>query len=286
MDRTTISVILSGQIVKFAYKHLANFPMEEKRSILMKAKDLQLRHKAEREFHNKRFCSDTDRSPYHTGFKSVIFDRMLELMGDIEGKRVAEIGCGTGWLTRILARKKAEVYSFDISEEAIKKVLSMLNKFNLGDRVHLDRMAAEHLNYESDFFDIVVGNAILHHLDLEMSANEIWRVMKKGGKAFFMEPLGHNPILNIYRKLTPHLRSKDEQPLLFNQLNIYRNKFTSFVHEEYFLVSFLALFWYFLRCDRLVQKTRDLFLPIDSALLSLLPGIEKYCWYSLLVLGK
>jgi ubiquinone/menaquinone biosynthesis C-methylase UbiE len=253
----------------------------------MKATDIMSRHKAEREFHNQRFSSDNDRTPYrHTGFKSVIFNRMLASMGDIEGKKIVEIGCGEGWLTRILAKKKADVYSFDISDEAIDKVQSMLKQEGLSDRVTLERMAAEDLSYPSDTFDLVVGNAILHHLDLELSAKEIWRVLKVGGKGYFMEPLGHNPALNLYRKLTPHLRSDDEQPLLWHHMNIYHRQFSNFVHEEFYLVSFFALFWYFLRFDKFVRRTRDLLLPIDKMVLSLIPGMRKYCWYSLMIVEK
>ena len=253
----------------------------------MKATDIASRHKAERDFHNQRFSSDNDRTPYrHTGFKSDIFSRMLEVMGDIEGKKVVEIGCGEGWLTRILAKKKADVYSFDISDEAINTVRSRLKEEGLSDRVTLERMAAEELTYPSDTFDLVVGSAILHHLDLEISAKEIWRVLKPGGKGYFMEPLGHNPALNLYRKLTPHLRSPDEQPLLWHHMNIYHRQFSKFVHEEFYLVSFLSLFWYFLNRDKFVQRTRDLLLPLDHMVLSLIPGMRKYCWYSLMILEK
>jgi ubiquinone/menaquinone biosynthesis C-methylase UbiE len=253
----------------------------------MRVPDITLRHQAEREFHNQRFSLDNERSPYrHTGFKSIIFNRMLEYMGDIEGKKVVEIGCGTGWLTRILAKKKADVHSFDISDEAIKKVQSMLKKEGLYDRVTLDRMAAEDLSYPSNAFDVVVGNAILHHLDLKTSAKEIWRVLKPGGRGYFMEPLGHNPALNLYRKLTPHLRSFDEQPLLWHHMDIYQNQFSKFVHEEFYLVSIFSLFWYFARCDKFVRRTRDLLLPIDRMVLSLIPGMRKYCWYSLMIFQK
>ncbi len=253
----------------------------------MKATDITSRHEAEREFHNQRFSSENDRTPYrHTGFKSNIFNRLLERMGDIEGKKVVEIGCGEGWLTRILAKKKADVYSFDISDEAIEKVRAMLRNEGLEERVTLDRMAAEDLSYPSNTFDIVIGSAILHHLDLEISAREIWRVLKPGGKGYFMEPLGHNPFLNLYRKLTPHLRSEDEQPLLWNHMNIYHKQFTNFVHEEFYLVSFFALFWYFLKRDKFVRKTRDMLLPVDRMLLSLMPVLRKHCWYSLMIVEK
>ena len=54
-------------------------------------------------------------------------------------------------------------------------------------------------------FDAVLGKQILHHLDLGVAIPEIVRVLRPGGRAVFLEPLIHNPLLEGYRRLTPHL---------------------------------------------------------------------------------
>jgi len=51
-------------------------------------------------------------------------------------------------------------------------------------------MNAEELKFADDYFDIVCGGAILHHLDLNKALSEIARVLKPDGKAIFVEPLG------------------------------------------------------------------------------------------------
>jgi hypothetical protein len=48
--------------------------------------------------------------------------------------------------------------------------------------------------------------------DLSLACSEIARVLRPGGPAIFVEPLGHNPLINAYRKRTPALRTVDEHP--------------------------------------------------------------------------
>ena len=42
---------------------------------------------------------------------------------------------------------------------------------------------------------------------------EIRRVLRPGGRAVFYEPLGPNPLINLYRRVTPTARTVDEHPL-------------------------------------------------------------------------
>ena len=57
---------------------------------------------------------------------------------------------------------------------------------------------------------VLVFYIILNFLSV---LNEISRILKPNGKLLFIEPLGTNPLINFYRKLTPKSRSKDEHPL-------------------------------------------------------------------------
>lgn len=248
--------------------------------------DLSERHAAEEEFHDRKLKNEKKQKYYGQGFNRPILLRMMSKMGDIEGKNVLEFGCGQGWFTKTLADKGAEVWAFDISNEAIDITKTLMERHNLKEKVHLDQMAAENLQYDSDKFDVVVGLAILHHLDIDQTCQEIMRVLKPGGKAYFMEPLGHNPLLNLYRKLTPHLRSKDETPLLFEQYVLMENNFSGFKHEEYYFLSFFALIWHFLSLNKLMLPTRNFLMKIDKIILNVFPRMRKYCWYSILEFKK
>lgn len=252
----------------------------------MNSNNQVIKYDSEKKFFNRVFASKTKSSYYRIGFTSIIFNSLMNNLGNLEGKKVVDFGCGGGWLTKKLAGKGAEVWAFDISDEAVKKTKTMVERLNLQHRVHVDQMPAETLNYDSNIFDVIVGNAILHHVNLAASLKEIKRVLKKGGKAYFMEPLGHNLILNLYRRMTPHLRSEDEVPMRFEHFKIIKDYFYKFEHEEYYLTVLFALFCYFLGLKNLTLKTRDFLFRLDQLILGLFPRAKKYCWYTILIMEK
>lgn len=79
--------------------------------------------------------------------------------------------------------------------------------------------------FPNNKFDLVIGRGIIHHLDLKVSLLEINRVLKKGGTASFLEPLDANPLLKIFRFLTPFARTPDEKPITKNDLKWINNTF-------------------------------------------------------------
>ena len=81
---------------------------------------------------------------------------------------------------------------------------------------------AEALDVEPGSFDFVCGLGVIHHLDLDASLSEVARVMKPSAGALFIEPLGHNPVINLYRRRTPEQRTVDEHPLVMDDLSIVR----------------------------------------------------------------
>jgi ubiquinone/menaquinone biosynthesis C-methylase UbiE len=58
------------------------------------------------------------------------------------------------------------------------------------------------LTYESDSFDIITGEAALHHIiKYQDSLENLYRVLKPGGKAFFFEAFAFNPLINLLRNI-------------------------------------------------------------------------------------
>jgi len=252
----------------------------------MNSYDLEKRHESEKEFHDLKLTVNKKESYYDIGFTDIIFKEMLKKLGDINQKNVLEFGCGDGWLTRLLASKGANIWSFDISNEAVNQNKAMIKQMKLEHRVQIDQMAAEELKYDSDMFDIILGNAILHHLEIEKSLKEMRRVLKKGGRAIFLEPLGHNPLINLFRKCTPNMRSKDETPFRFEDFITIRKYFPKFQHDEYYLFVVFALSFYFIGAKSLSLKSRDLLARFDQFIISCIPFLRRYCWYSIFELEK
>ena len=143
-------------------------------------------------------------------------------------------------------------------------------------------MNAEDLKFDDDYFDIVCGGAILHHLDLNKALSEITRVLKPDGKAIFVEPLGHNPLINLYRRFTPSLRTKDEHPLLMRDLKLMRDYFHQVDVRYFHLLSLLAVPFHKLSTFHSLLKITE---TIDKVVLQI-PFLKRQAWQAVIMLYK
>jgi SAM-dependent methyltransferase len=237
----------------------------------------------EREFHNRAFADRTRRTL--GGFYSIVRDARLEfearLLPECEGLRVLEYGCGAGTYSAILAARGARVTGIDISDVAIEQASEKARSQGLS--VQYLRMDAEQLEFPTDTFDIICGVAILHHLDLDKAFSSLARVMKPGGRAVFWEPLGHNPAINLFRRLTPQLRTKDEHPLLMRDLGTANAYFEKVDHRFFNLSTPLALP---LRNTRVLNTILDVLNGLDRLTFALCPPMKRYAWQVVSVLEK
>jgi SAM-dependent methyltransferase len=122
---------------------------------------------------------------------------LFNLVGDIAKKRVLVFGCGDDTTTVLLALKGAEVWAFDISEEAIRLQEKMALANDVRDRIHLFVCAAEEFPFSANSFDLIVGTAILHHIPDHLSRlpQQLAPVLERNGRALFVEPVILSPAL-------------------------------------------------------------------------------------------
>jgi len=119
------------------------------------------------------------------------------------GMSVLELGCGTGYFTRELARSGAQLAAIDVSPELLEIAKANCSAPN----VRYEIQNAYALNYPDAAFDSVVGSSILHHLEIEAAIREIYRVLKSGGTIYFTEPNMLNPQIAI-QKNVPWVKRK------------------------------------------------------------------------------
>jgi ubiquinone/menaquinone biosynthesis C-methylase UbiE len=198
------------------------------------------------------------------------------------GRRVLEYGCGTGSYAFTLAAHGAEVVGIDISEVAIRLAAERARAESL-EHASFVEMNAEAMTFPDASFDLVCGTGILHHLDLERAVAELCRVMKHDGEAIFMEPLGHNPGLNLYRRATPQFRTRDEHPLMREHFDIMHRRFGKCRVLHYHLTSLLAVPLSRTPLFSPILKTFDVF---DRMLFRLVPPLRWWSWYTVIVLGE
>ena len=197
------------------------------------------------------------------------------------GKRVLEYGCGQGKYTPRLAEFGAAVTGIDLSETAMENARAGARA--AGVQVEFRAMDAEALDFPDGTFDVICGNAILHHLDLEPSFSEVARTLKADGVAIFMEPLGHNPLINLKRRMTPRLRTPDEHPLKMSDFNVARKHFARVEIRAYHLLSLLAVPLRKAPGFPAIVTGLD---RLDAALFRALPFTARYAWYAVAVLSE
>ncbi len=119
------------------------------------------------------------------------------------GMSVLELGCGTGYFTRELARSGADVVAIDVSPDLLEIAKANCSAPN----VRYEIQNAYELSYPDAVFDSVVGSSVLHHLEIEEAIREIYRVLKPGGTIYFTEPNMLNPQIAI-QKNVPWVKRK------------------------------------------------------------------------------
>lgn len=148
---------------------------------------------------------------------------LFSRVGDVSGRTVLDLGCGSGQNTLYLARRGANVVATDISAELIQVAVRRLQICGVAG-VRFVVSSAHQLPLRDDSIDLVFGNAVLHHLELTHASQEIFRVLRRGGRALFQEPVRDSRIYGALRKLLP-IRHDDlspyERPLTTRELRMF-----------------------------------------------------------------
>jgi SAM-dependent methyltransferase len=247
----------------------------------MKAADRQ-RYRREAAFHDHVFAqSDSARAAADKFYSVTRSSKALfrELIAANCGRQVLEYGCGPHTHAILFHPKGAVVTGVDISPVAVAQRRELAGKHNLP--VQSCVMNGESLAFADGVFDLVCGTGILHHLDLGVCLPELRRVLKHGGKAIFIEPLGHNPLINLYRRMTPSMRSVDEHPLLTRDFALARRHFGRVEIHYFHLASLMAVpFRSFSWQQRLVRLLDG----VDRVLFRCCPPLRKHAWAAIVVM--
>lgn len=209
-----------------------------------------------------------------------------------EDQRLLDFGCGTGMNSLVFAKIGYEVFGFDLSPSNISIAEGLAQKYGVAERSHFSVNTAESLDYEDEFFDVIVGVDILHHIDIGEALRECSRVLKRGGLAIFHEPI-RVPFFDALREtrfgrwLVPKEASldrhvtHDERKLSADDIEVVR-RFDPNLSAERFLL--------FSRLDRFIRnpnnKKPSRLEKIDFRLFRLLPFVKAYAGIIVLVLKK
>jgi ubiquinone/menaquinone biosynthesis C-methylase UbiE len=200
-----------------------------------------------------------------------------------QGSVALDYCCGLGKTTLELASLGATVHAIDISGEELVTAQQAAADAGYTDRTHFYEMDAESMEFPDDMFDVIVCSGVLHHLDLKSAYPELARVLKPTGKIIAIEAQGANPIINLYRRKTPHLRTSWEADHILSFAQVKQAK-------AYFSAVNITYFHLFTILGIPFRRT-----PFFSALLSVLetldkfvlrlPGVQRMAWQMMFVLS-
>jgi GrpB-like predicted nucleotidyltransferase (UPF0157 family)/SAM-dependent methyltransferase len=115
---------------------------------------------------------------------NALYDRpaIIDLAGDVRGKRVLDVGCAAGHLTALLAERGADVLGIDASEAMVavaREKFGDVARFEVSD-------VTRPLDVEDGSIDVITASLVLHYLkDWDATLAEFRRVLKPGGVLVF-----------------------------------------------------------------------------------------------------
>jgi SAM-dependent methyltransferase len=237
----------------------------------------------EASFHDEAFAGDARAAAgkYYTAARAAKAAYGEALHRGAGNRDVLEYGCGRGSAAFDLASAGDRVTGIDISTVGIDEARQRGEELGLSSSLRFERMDAERLDAPDAAFDLVCGSGILHHLDLDRALPEIRRVLRPGGRAVFFEPLGHNPLINLYRRLTPRMRTEDEHPLRMADVRTICDAFATARTGWFGLFSLAAAPLKPSAASPLLRALQGL-----DALVLGLPFLRRYAWIVVLDLTR
>src|ERR1700684_1475416 len=148
-----------------------------------------------------------------------ITGKTVRLMNLRPGERVLDLGCGSGWATRLLARLVGDgpegfgqVVGLDVSDEMVRQAREASKDF---ENILYVWGSAQQIPWEENFFDKVLSvESFYYYPDQDRALMELFRVMAPRGRLYIL--------INLYRdnqyslqwvdkfKVPVHVRSEGE----------------------------------------------------------------------------
>jgi len=126
----------------------------------------------------------------------------LDLSDPQQGEVCVDLGCGRGNDVIRLAQTVGEngfAYGLDISDGMIEKAKKNADKLGVTN-VQFIKSELEALNLSSNVADLVISNCTINHaFDKKAVWNEIYRILKKGGRFVISDIYSMDAVPDIYR---------------------------------------------------------------------------------------
>ncbi|MGB3776443.1 MAG: class I SAM-dependent methyltransferase [Leeuwenhoekiella sp.] len=119
---------------------------------------------------------------------------VLEYLGNVEGKKIMDIGAGSGYFSIKLAEKGARVIAADVSDE-FQKILKKRIEDNSIENIELRKIPYDSPNMADNEMDMVLIVNTYHHIE---NRSDYFKKVKKG-----IKPNGELIVIDFFKKEIP-----------------------------------------------------------------------------------
>ena len=139
--------------------------------------------------HNKEVIYNVWEAPRNTKrYKNELL-RFYQIVSHIKTdvNSAMDLGCGTGYMSNLLADSGIQVTAVDISDERLsickKKV----------DRKDVEILKQDIFEYQEKQFDLIVCQEVIEHIEnYNLLVDKIWSLLNSGGSAIITTPYNEN----------------------------------------------------------------------------------------------
>jgi SAM-dependent methyltransferase len=199
----------------------------------------------------------------------------FQLLGDLRGKSVLELGCGEGEDAVLLAKLGARVTGLDVSAGAVELARKRAALDGVSDRTDFIAAQLSEVKLPPRSFDVIWVDNVLHHLldDLDATLEALLRFARPGALFICNEPVNLSKLLRRVRFLVPvHTEvTPGERPLEKRDLAVLERRLPGLRRRHFnFLGRLVQLVIPGLRYERASWPQRalaDLLVRVDRGLL-------------------
>lgn len=165
--------------------------------------------------------------------------KIFKELGKLSGKKLLDVGCEAGYITKQLIDKGAQVTAIDLIPEPIKQLKKELE----GRRATLRVADATRLPFKTASFDIILATEVIEHItQLTKFVEGAFKVLKLGGQLLITFPNE-----NLRQKLYPivsafGIKAEVESQVTLN--NFRSENIIKLFSKQFTLVKFYRLPWF------------------------------------------
>lgn len=199
------------------------------------------------------------------------------LRTEAKNKVFLDYACGNGDNALNAAAAGATLaIGLDISDVSVGNGAREADKRNLKNVVFVQG-DCENTELPSNSIDTIICSGMLHHLDLSYAFPELRRILKPGGKILGVEALNYNPLIKLYRTITPSMRTEWEKNHILSLKDLtFADRFFEVRHVNYWHITSIFCA-YFHKIPALQKAVLGVANFLDR-ILTKIPFIQLMAW--------